>query len=111
MGMEDRLARNGGRIQPDHRRDALAPGSLEVESDRPSHVQPDQRQLGRRTADQLRNHAELHSHDALGKRFSLSGLLGSQGLRRPKSDERTATIRSLETAASVSPMELLDLSP
>jgi hypothetical protein len=73
-------ARPGRRIRFDDHCRALSRRSLQVEPDRTSHVQPDQRQLGRRAVDQLRSHAEAYSHYALVHRLSLPRFAGYEVL-------------------------------
>ena len=51
-----------------------------MEPYRTSHVQSDQRQLGRRTADELRSHAETHPHHAVEHGLSLPRIVGHQVL-------------------------------
>src|SRR5258708_11914169 len=96
-----------GRV--DHR-GPLSTRGVEMESHRASLVQPNQRQLGRRTAQGLRNDRRLHPQHNLVERSAMPGSVGYDSLSDSRQNHGgTKEIHQDQTKQRLAAMELHDL--
>ncbi len=108
LGLEGSAAAPGRRVAPDHHGAPLPAGGVEVEPRRTPAVQPDQRQLGRPAAGELRDDLELHPHHANRQRPLLRCRAGYGRIPPGEGDGGTKSAGPTDAASDTPQVELHD---